>query len=63
MGNTQIWGQSKIVTQTGHITPTNKQTKTHIQQIVVTLLNYERACDSTMLLALWSIASYQDNRN
>ena len=52
MGNTQIWGQSKIVTQTGHITPTNKQTKTHIQQIVVTLLNYERACDSTMLLAL-----------
>ena len=49
--------------QTGNTTPTTKGRKTHIQQIVGTLLYYAKAVDPTMLVALGSISDNQAKIN
>ena len=49
--------------QTGHITPTTKVRNNLHPQTMVTLLYYARVVDPTVMVALGSISSNQDNIN
>ena len=62
MGATQIWAQKKGM-QTGHFIHNNKVIKRCIYSIVEIFLNYARASDTTMLVALGSIYFSQSKSN